>query len=186
MQTPSILKVLNVEERYDSRVNDEQPEGRLYKYIQVETIGDKVLDVPGVGRMTVKGEKRRSAFTAYPNNYLDQPDPGSDLKKGDLVMGDIVTREVPPYDLVGNDGIRRTITQYSSVVLGDSTKEEQFEALVRRTFARRGHPITPPVEVTDEQLIEAAERNGVEVPEEIENDLEVEETVIEDSEEDAL
>jgi len=165
-QNPSILKVLSVEKRRDSRINDEQPDGRLYKYIRVETVGDRFVEIPGVGRVAVKGESRTSAFIAYPNNYLDQKDSGADLQKGQFVMGDIVTREVEPYQLVGNDGVERTITQYSCVVLGDSTKTEQWEATINRTFSRRGHTLageSVPVAVNEE----ASEAPEVEVEDDV-------------------
>lgn len=165
-EQPSVLRVLNVETKEDSR-------GTPYNLVTVATIGDKYVDVPGVGRVVAKSNSRPMRFVAYPKNYLDQADPGSDLKKGQYTLGDIVTVNTTPYTLTGNDGVARDITTYSFVVLGDTTKED-WGIVVARTFKRRAGDRMQMVDPNTGEVLGTTTQETIQESTQIASDLEPE------------
>lgn len=124
--TPSILTVTKI-----SGLKQDRKE-KTYKTISVRTANTK--EVSGT---IVVVEPRETSFNAWEENYLPTPktDFGYNLKVGDNILGNIVTRDVTPYDIVDGDGVvkQEKLTIASVLVLGDDTLSD-WENLVKKAF----------------------------------------------------
>jgi hypothetical protein len=138
MNLPKFVTVISTEMRVDKNEKD-------YNYIEVEGQTSEDIVLPTGKVITMQKVAEKTAFTAYPTNYLDQKDAFSDTKKGQIIMGDIVRRKVQPYDInfVDKDGVEqtRTVDTYKAFVAGDSRDKASFEIAVSKTFKQAGHEI---------------------------------------------
>lgn len=131
---------------------------RNYKTV---TFGEvRFIDTP-FGKMTVPASQaRQTKINCYENNYLGKMDVGysdpifnqSNPAAGGWFLGSIETRNVSEYDITASDGGVRTVSTYTTVVLGD-TDSPAFESAVKSTFASKGH------EVVSENTSSAAAAN---------------------------
>ena len=140
-QLPSFLNVVSTEVR-ESKTR----KGFNYAYLRVKGDDIETFVLPSGRVITAKKEVRETGTIAWEQNNLPTPteDFGWNLKKGDTVMGAIVTRNVAPYTIPGND---TQVNTYSCVVFGDTRNVEEFEAKVRQAFKAAQHPITNVVAV---------------------------------------
>lgn len=107
---------------------------REYKTIQVTKVEHKEIVNPLNGQKTIAiGNKRTSAFNAYKENYLGNMDLGWESKKGEVLLGDLVTRKTTDYIIETADGIK-TVNSATVVVIGDSEDTVTFEKNVVRAF----------------------------------------------------
>jgi len=125
------VKVIAVEARKDKRKTP-------YNLISFMT-PDSVMQ----NGVKIKIEPRVQRVTKYPESYLPDKSPqyGHDFKVGDVVAGDIITRAgLIPYPIAdkATGEITSTPNFATHLVLGDSTNEEAFEALVWKEFNSRG------------------------------------------------
>ena len=124
--TPSILTVTKI-----SGLKSDKKD-KTYKTISVRTANTK--EVTGV---TVVIEPKETSFNAWEENYLPPPktDFGYNLKIGDNILGNIVTRDVAPYTIADSDGVvkQENLTIASVLVLGDDTLSD-WENLVKKAF----------------------------------------------------
>lgn len=107
--------------------------GRNYKTVTFTTLPTVVLN-----GQTIHVPTKSSSMNVYEESYLNnQEEFGYSLSVNSLVQGDIVTRNVEPYQITDRGtGEMRTVTTYTSVVLGD-TDDAGFEVMVQKTIARR-------------------------------------------------
>lgn len=127
----SLLTVISVSEVKQDRNN------KNYKVVEFATPNTK--DVNG---LKVRVQPKTSSKTFWEESYLnDKMEFGYDFKVGDLVEGNIVTREVVEYEIVNTEtGEERTVSSYTAVVFGD-TFDPSFELEVQKAFKAAGHPI---------------------------------------------
>lgn len=127
--TPSILTVTKLSEvKKDTNKKE-------YKTISVRTPNTK--EVAGI---TVVVEPRETSFNVWEENYLPTPktDFGYNLKVGDNILGNIVTRDVTPYDITDGEVVKQEkLTIASVLVLGDDTLSD-WENLVKKAFKAKG------------------------------------------------
>ena len=107
--------------------------GRNYKTVTFTTLPTVVLN-----GQTIHVPTKSSSINVNEESYLNnQEEFGYSLSVNSLVQGDIVTRNVEPYQIADRStGEMRTVTTYTSVVLGD-TDDAGFEVMVQKTIARR-------------------------------------------------
>lgn len=172
MKKSSFLRVISVTEAQDKNK-------KSYNNIVVATPG-VITIMTDEGEKSVKVKSRQSSFNAWQESYLEsmnsQPDFGYDVKEGDLLAGTIVTRkvktairnsekEITGYAdtyVIENEGRADTITnEYSTVVLGDTSDEEGFDAEIRKTFRRADHPLVDDPAVTGIALLAAPKPDAV-------------------------
>lgn len=118
------LSITNTEERQDKNE-------RAYKHISVST----PAKVNGIS-LPVK----ESAFNAYEDNYLGNKDFGWDLKVGDKILGEFVTREVEAYTIKG-EGNKEDREVNTATVLAMPLPGQMGigEVAIKRAFANAGH-----------------------------------------------
>lgn len=131
-QMPSMLDVKSTEIRQDKN-------GRSYKHVVLTGLEEESFVLPSGKVITATKPVTPSAVIGYEENYLGNQDFTWTLSKGKTVFGAIVTRNVPAYEITGQDGVTRTVNTYKSVVFGDTRDTVAFEAEVRRTFKAAGH-----------------------------------------------
>lgn len=110
-----------------------------YKKVVFSTV--EKVETP-LGDIIVKGSKvgKKNCWeTSYIGNLTEQeafkaPIYNGNPAQGGVFLGDIVTREVPEYEI---DGMPRNT--YTAVVFGNTTNAEAFELEVKRTFMSAGH-----------------------------------------------
>ena len=108
---------------------------REYKTIQVTKVEHQEVINPLTGKKTVAlGNKRTSAFNAYKENYLGEMDLGWESKVGQALLGDLVSRNTTDYE-IESDGVTRTVSSATAVVIGDSNDDVTFEKNTQRAFA---------------------------------------------------
>jgi len=141
-QLPNFLEVKSTEVRTDK---NERP----YKYVVVSGQEEETFVLPGGKVFIALKPAQTTAFNAYEENYLGNQDFGWNFKPGAVVMGQIVTRTVTPYELKGTDGVTRQVSTYKTVVLGDTRDAVGFEVAVKAAFKNAGHPLTETVVATE-------------------------------------
>lgn len=127
----SLLTVSNVSEVKSDK------NGKDYKVVEFSTPNTK--DVNG---LKVRVQPKTSSKTFWEESYLDNKMQfGYDFIKGDLVEGNVVTREVAEYEIqVSNEEVRQ-VTSYTAVVFGD-TFDPSFEIEIQKAFKAAGHEIS--------------------------------------------
>lgn len=124
------LTVLTSESKTDKN-------GKLYNKISVRT-DDHVLQN---GRK-IRIEPKVQTIVKYPESYLKDGSPqfGHDLKAGEAVAGDIVTKAgfigYPITNAAGD--VERMATSSTHVILGDSDNAEAFALTTLKEFNSRG------------------------------------------------
>lgn len=112
--------------------------GRDFKIIELSnptktTVVDETTGEILIARIPAK----RAKINAYKESYLDdKPHFLWDSKVGEVVAGEIVTREVMPYEI--NE---RAVNTYTTAVFGNTDDKKAFEIEIERTFKNNGHPI---------------------------------------------
>lgn len=124
------LKILSTEAKKDKNK-------KAYSLIEVATPDHVMQD-----NQRIEVEPKIQRITKYPESYLPEGDPqwGHDLKMGQTIAGDIVTRSgLLPYPITdaGTGEITSHPSIASHVVFGNSD-EKSFEALVTKEFESRG------------------------------------------------
>lgn len=132
-QNPSMLTVASISEIRTDKNGHE--------YVNVTVKGDEkqYINTPA-GVITAFVPSRQTAINAYQENYLGQQDFLWDKKVGTVVLGQIVTRNVQPYELTINK-VTRTVNTYTCVVFGNTNDTDAFEVAVQRAFSQAGHPL---------------------------------------------
>jgi hypothetical protein len=117
--------------------------GKNYAKLTVETSGKKrIIDEETGEQILVNLPSRSTSVLAWEKNYLDEkPDFGWNLKVGERVAGDIVTRTVVPYEIPVDGDDSRTVNTYSCFVPGDTDERASFDAAIVRAFTRAGREI---------------------------------------------
>ena len=112
-----ILKVVNVS------ASRQDKNGKNYKTLYFQ--GPTTKEVDGV---RVRIAPKTGAINVYEESYLNgQPEFGWDFQVGTVAEGDIVTRQVDPYNIVDpNTGeiTREGVTKRTLTLLGDPSSEE--------------------------------------------------------------
>lgn len=122
--------------------------GRNYKVVTFQSPNTiEIVDATTGELLNVRVPARRSSITRYEESYLDnQMHYMYDAVVGEKVPGQIVTREVPAYEIDG-----RAVTNYTTVVLG-MTNEPAFESAIKQAFKSAGHDYT--LLSTEETVVE--------------------------------
>lgn len=173
-----VLKVVAVSEPQPD-VN-----GIPFRIVEMETLGIKRVTT-AIGIIPAKCSKRRSKRAFWACSYLDlnplakelgyvdkdgNPDYkkikeedykhlpcefGFDLKVGEPVLGDIVSREVEPYNITDPETgeVLRETNLYSRIILGD-TDSPAFQSTIVQEFRRQGHELIQVNESYVPELIE--------------------------------
>lgn len=155
--------------------------GREYKLVEFTNPDHaQVVDETTGELLLVRVQAKRATITQYKESYLNnKPDFMWDAKLGEFTMGEVVTREVAPYQIDGKE-----INTYTTVVFGDNTKPS-WEIEVQKAFRSAGHPIagTNTAPVVDLKAIKATMEQKTEpkvaqeIPLEESNESPVEDTV---------
>lgn len=146
--------------------------GKTYKQVTFRSHSKEVIIDPVLGEISVEGQNKETKVNRYLESYLNgKPEVGANEpifnpanpKNGGAFLGDIITREVPAYEIPVMDSLglaqtgTRTVNTYTTVVFGDTRKPAEFEAAVRAAFRNAGHALTE----EDRRLIaEANERRA--------------------------
>lgn len=142
------------------KVSESEPKedknGKIYKNCIFSRLGQEYQDVPGMGRVAVHQRTREIKVNLYLESYLDQKEQfGFSIPVGGYIFGDIVTRNVEPYEVPMKDRLTGEVTgsqivsTFTTVVFGDTTSAS-FEADTRNAFRSRGHKLAAPEEVVAE------------------------------------
>ncbi len=144
----NLLKVSKIEIRKDKNDNP-------YKYIEVSNYPHKLVIGPDGTNVKVRQMSRTIAITAWDKRIVGEYSfvkaPAFDLEEGESFEAEIVTREVPGYEIADNDGEVRTVNTYTCVVFGNSDDKKSFNAAVLQEFSRREHSLSegPTVQTTE-------------------------------------
>lgn len=131
---------------------------RNYRQIFFTGQSEKHITLPTGKVITAKTAPKTSSILAREASYLDdKPEFAWGLKKGDTVLGAVVTREVEPYDITTADGEIREVSTYTRVVFGDTT-DPSFESLVKREFEAQDRKLANPV--SEEMPVMAGSADG--------------------------
>lgn len=118
-------------------------EGREYKTVTFEKINDDSLNHPILAFISVVGRVKRRKLRCYAQSFFDPdlPDIGFNEPIGSHYLGDIISKEVEPYDIVDKtSGEVTRVNRYSAVVFGDSTSE-MFKLDINKAFEDAGHKL---------------------------------------------
>lgn len=123
-----MLKVLNVEERTDKF-------GKKYNYITLFSPEQKVKLYQKSKLIERIAPSKTCSYVAYEINYSknQKSDPQYHLKKGDIIPGRIVTRDIKP--TISNGDV---ITRCTVPVFCDSEDPIEFEIALIKAFKRAG------------------------------------------------
>ena len=129
MKNSNILTVVSVSEIKKDKNK------REYVTIKVQTPDTKEVGIAGGGTAIAKIQPKIGTINSYGKSYLNnQKEFGFDLKEGDIILGDIVTQKVEPYEIPNKKtGEVYTVNTYSCVVLGDSASSS-WDASVSKAF----------------------------------------------------
>jgi len=141
------LHVIKVEHRTSKKVADKMGNEGRYNVLTVETSG-QFRGKDELGREHImQVPKKQTGFTAWVDSPIEgrtTSDFGASLKVGDIVPGDIVTREVEPYFIASPNGIQmyegklgRWVTTASVAVLGNTDEHEDFRLEILKAFRNR-------------------------------------------------
>jgi hypothetical protein len=118
---------------------DKDRNGRDYKVIRVAPSDTVYISLPNGQLLEAKREVKETSFNAYKESYLnDLPQFGWNTTLGQVLLGDIVTREVIPYNIPTDMGEVRTVNTYSTFVTGDTTDAEAFDLQIKKVFNNKG------------------------------------------------
>lgn len=147
MKATKILRVAKVEQRISEKVAKKMGTEGRYNIVTVVT-EEQALVRDGMGQQRlVKIPQRQSGFVAWVDSPIpgrEVSDFGADLKEGEFIAGDIVTRKVAKYfipssngDVFENEVRGRYVNTASVVVIGDSSDEKEWEMDILRAFRQR-------------------------------------------------
>jgi len=116
-----------------------------YAKLSVETSGKALMidEVTGQ-KLVVNLPAKRSTVLAWEESYLDGKSQfGWNLKQGDMVAGDIVTRRVVEYEILSRDGEgeSRMVNTYTCFVAGNTDDVKSFDAEIIKSFTRASREI---------------------------------------------
>lgn len=102
----SLLTVISVSEVKADK------NGKNYKVVEFSTPNTKKVD-----GLNIRVQPKTSSKTFWEESYLnDKMEFGYDFIKGDLVEGNIVTKEVAEYEIQVSEEEVRQVTSYTAVV----------------------------------------------------------------------
>jgi hypothetical protein len=116
--------------------------GRDYKVVTLSNPSVvTMMDVETGELITAKVPPLKSKVTAYKETYLDDtPSFLWDAVEGETVLGSVVTRKVPVYDISDGD-VSRKVETYTCAVVANSDDSETWEVAIEKAFKNNGHPL---------------------------------------------